>query len=179
MKNLVLISLTLIFCVSGFSQSSVRLSLGYYGETIFHPGIILNGEIDKPINHSFSVPLRVGVGYYFHRYNHQALFSDFVLGLRWHFGSRFYTGISGGVGVMASWHHSDLGVFQVDSNGNIEEASSFAGIDFMPSVNAEFAYKLEEGTGHKIIWLRPIVFFQSKVNDTVLLHFAVALGYTF
>ncbi|MEL6254122.1 MAG: hypothetical protein AAFR87_19085 [Bacteroidota bacterium] len=179
MKYLIFVGLSLTFCNSLVAQSKLRLGLGYYGETIFHPGIIVHAESDLLQKQKLSVPIRVGMGYYFHRYNHQALFADLVLGIRWHLGSRIYTGLSGGIGLMNSWHHSDHGVFKVGENGDIQRISSFAGIDFMPSINAEIAYKLKRDSVHKSIWLRPIVFFQNKVNDTVLLHFAMALGYTF
>ena len=179
MKKLLLLGLFLMTTAFGFSQSKLKYGLGYYGETIFHPGLIVQAELDKPLNEKFSVPIRSGVGYYFHRNNHQAVFANLVAGLRWHAGMRYFIGLSGGVGAMASWHHSDFGVFQVDENGNVTETSNFAGIDFMPSVNLEFGYKLDKEGNSKFIWLRPKVFFQHKVNDKTLLHFSTAIGFTF
>ena len=170
-------SCLLIMGMSIYSQTSPSFGIGYYGETLLHPGFIIQIEYDQPITPKISIPFRLDFGYYFHRNNHQAIFSDLVVGGRWRVWPRFYTGISGGIGLMSSWHHSDLGVFEVDNNNNVEKVSNYAGIDFMPSVNLEFGFKVKKESTVEYIWLRPKIFWQNKVNDKGLLHYAIELGY--
>jgi len=185
MKKIILLALVLSSSAGLFSQDNLKYGAGYFGETLFHPGIILQAEHSKPRDSSkVSIPLRADLGYYMHKRNHQALFSDLSIGLRRQVGERAYAGIHGGVGVMFSWHHSDEGVFEVDDNGNISQVSSFAGTDFMPSLSLELGYRIKKsdtasGSTANYIYLRPKAFWQMNVNEKALFHYAIELGCSF
>jgi len=181
MKRIFFFSILLIFyfTITAKSQNEITLGIGYFGETIFHPGLVAQVEYDKFLTNKISIPIRTDIGYYIHKRNHQAIFSELITGIRWHFLPRWHAGLNAGVGLMASWHHSDDGVFIVDNSGNISRTTSFAGLDFMPSTGFEFAYKIKEGSKNNYIWLRPKAFWQMNVNERALFHFALEIGYSF
>ena len=180
MRSLSFVIISLSFSITLSAQEKLTFGAGYFGETLFHPGIILQAEHPGSISNNFSITIRADLGYYIHKRNHQALFSEVITGFRWHIGSRFYTGVHGGLGLMSSWHHSDDGVYEVDDNGNVSQVPSYAGIDFMPSIGLEFAYQIKQGDNmSNYIFLRPKGFWQMNVNEKALFHYALEMGYSF
>ncbi len=161
-----------------YSQNQFSLGFGYLGETFAHPGVVIQAEYQHSIAKRWSIPYRAELGYYFHKRNHQATTLSAITGIRFHATDKFYLGAIGGVGVMASWHHSDKGVFEVGDDGTITKVSNFAGTDLLISVGCEFAYNIhKKRDGH--IWLRPKYLFQKNVNQKTLGHTTLEIGYSF
>ena len=161
------------------AQHAFSYGLGYFGENITHPGITLQVEYSSTSDAKFKVPLRANLGGYLHKRSNNAAFFEIGTGLRFKPKTHFYMGFGGGVGLIASWYDSDLGVFEVDFEGNITEASNFGGIDFMPSVNFDFGYIFTGNDNTQgTLWARPKAFWQYPSNERFLFHYALEIGYS-
>ncbi len=184
MKDLFWLLPLFIGCGSIQAQSQPRADFsiggGYYGETIFHPGVVLQAERDHRLSNRISIPLRFDVGYYMHKRSHESLFADVASGLRIHLGkhTRGYVGIGGGLGLMNNWYNSDSGVYEVGDDGVVSKASNFAGTFFAPSANLEFGCHLTKDKANSI-WFRPKFIAQMGVNENTLWHYAFEIGYSY
>ncbi len=175
---------SLVACASVQAQtkpnSDISIGVGYHGETIFHPGVLLQVERDHRLSNRISIPLRFDFGYYMHKRSHESLFGDIATGLRFHLGRQTmgYAGIGGGLGLMNNWYNSDSGVYEVGDDGIVSKASDFAGVFFAPSVNLEFGYHLTKDKANSI-WFRPKFTAQMGVNEKTLWHYAFEIGYSY
>ncbi len=184
MKDFLWLLPLLIGCGSVNAQTKnnadISVGGGYYGETIFHPGVLLQAERDHRLSNRISVPLRFDVGYYMHKRSHESLFVDVATGLRIHLGrqTRAYVGIGGSLGLMNNWYNSDSGVYEVGDDGLVSKASNFAGSFFAPAANLEFGYHLTKDKVNSI-WFRPKFTAQIGVNEKTLWHYAFEIGYSY
>ncbi len=176
MKKIMLLFVAGLLAYGLKAQDRTSIGVGYFGHNITHPGIVVQAEHARPIGGKFLMPLRLAAGAYSHQRSHNAVFAEFGTGVRYRPG-RFYAGIGGGLGLMASWYNSDLGVFEVDAAGNITEVSNAAGIDFMPSINLEAGYTILSNDQYDFtVWARPRAFWQYPHNERLLFHYATEIG---
>jgi hypothetical protein len=180
MKNIIgIISLGLLALLStptAQAQKRTNLGLGYFGETLTHPGIVAHLEVEKKQSERVATLLGTNLSVYLHRRNHLGILLDGHTGLRRYYKSGFFTEQYLGLGVMLSFYQGD-GVFQRDENGNIRRVSSFANPDIIPSVTLGLGYNL----GHRqqkatLLYLRPKIYWQIPFNNLALPHLGLQAG---
>jgi len=179
MKNIYLIIIAICFTsLGGFAQTHVNIGGGYFGQTITHPGFVMEAELEHMFSEHVSLPVRLDAGYFVHPRNHSGLFLDLNAGFRRYFISGLFLEESVGVGVLQSFLHSDA-VYQVDESGNVSEASRANPVQFMPSLTLGIGYNLTKDSGTRnLIWLRPKLYWQVPHKTLSTYNFAVQVGFT-
>lgn len=179
MKKIYILLIGLII-LSGpsFAQKNTNLGIGYFGQNITHPGFVLEFEHEQFFSEKVSLPVRVNLGFYNHPRNHQGFFCDVNYGFRQHFNSGLFLEESIGFGILQSRLNSD-GVYEVDENGSLADASRYYSPDFMPSLTLGIGYKLsnDQGSGNTI-WMRPKLFWQLPHKTSALYNAAIQVGFT-
>ena len=103
MKRLILILVTIAgIQLTIAAQTLLNGGIGYFGETGFYPGLVLELEKESYQSDHLSTPLRINLGYYSHPRNHAAFFLDVHHGLRRTFSNGIMLESSVGIGVMLS-----------------------------------------------------------------------------
>jgi hypothetical protein len=159
-------------------QTRFNLGGGYFGNTVTHPGLVLEFESERIISDKASLPVRVDLGFYVHPRNHSGLFVDVSYGFRRYFKSGFFLEESIGFGILETFVNSD-GTFSVDENGTATETSSANPPDFMPSITLGLGYNLTKDSGKSnLIWLRPKLSWQIPEKTSSVYHPAIQVGFT-
>lgn len=179
MKNIVIITALLLACaVSSFAQTLTKVGGGYYGQMATHPGFVLEFEKEQVFSEKASIPVRIDLGYYVHKRNHNGLFVDINYGFRRYFKSGLFLEESIGFGVLFSTLNSD-GVYAVDDNGTVSEVSRVNQPDLMASITLGIGYDLSRNSDSKnLVWLRPRLVWQFPHKLSSLYTPCVSLGYT-
>jgi len=169
---------TLLLCAGVQAQINYNVGGGYFGHTLTHPGIVLEGEMEYMYSDNASLPIRLDVGFFVHPRNQTGLFLDLNAGFRRYFKSGLFLEESVGIGVLQSFLHSD-GVFQVDESGGISEGSIVNPVDFMPSLTLGIGYNLTQDSGKQnLIWIRPKIYWQLPHKLKSTYNFALQIGFT-
>lgn len=162
------------------AQSNLNVGAGYFGHTLSHPGIVLQMELENNYSQKASLPLRVNLGYYHHPRNHNGIFLDINTGFRRYFRSGLVLEESIGIGILQTMLNGEDGVFKVDENGVVSEASKFNRPDLMPSVSLGLGYNLtKRQSAQTILWLRPKLFWQYPQKSSSVYHIALEFGVTY
>ena len=172
--------LAMLVALSAATSGQTRINAGggYFGHTASHPGIVLELEFEKMYTEKASLPLRLDAGFYSHPRNHNGLFIDISYGFRRYFRSGLFLEESIGIGVLQSILNSD-GVYQVDDNGNVSDASRFNPLDLMPSITLGIGYNLaKDGERQTLVWFRPKIFWQYPHKTSSTFTPAVQAGFT-
>jgi hypothetical protein len=179
MNRIYILTLSLLLISGGtFAQTNYNIGGGYFGQTVTHAGIVLEGEMEKMYSENACIPIRLDLGFYVHPRNHSGLFLDLNAGFRRYFKSGLFLEESIGVGILGSFLHSD-GVYEVDESGTVTEAPRSNPPDFMPSLTLGIGYNLTQGSEKQnLIWLRPKIYWQIPHKTTDTYNFAVQLGFT-
>ena len=179
MKRIYIIAVFVFACtLTNFAQTYTNIGGGYFGHMGTHPGIVLEYETERMFSGEASIPVRLDLGYYVHKRNHNGLFLDINYGFRQYFNSGFYVEESIGFGVLFSTLNSD-GVYEVDDRGLVSEASRFNQPDFMPSVTLGIGYNLSKNSDSKnLIWIRPKLAWQFPHKLSSLYTPCIQLGFT-
>ncbi len=179
LKTTLLASILLLISLSANAQTKLNLGGGYFGENITYPGMIAEFEYEKFHTGKFSTPLKIDIGFYNHPRSHSALLIDLHEGFRMYTkNQRWYFEQSIGLGAMLSFYNEDI--WHVDETGNVARVSSFANVDFMPSVTFGCGFNLTPNneTAH-FIWIRPKLFWQLPYNNLATVHTALMIGYSY
>jgi hypothetical protein len=161
-----------------FGQTHLHIGGGYYGQTLSHPGVVLQAELEKMYTENASIPLRAELGFFVHPRSHYGLFLNVNAGFRKYLNSGLFLEESIGIGILQSFLHTD-GVFTVDDGGNVSDGSVVNPVDFMPSLTLGIGYNLSQGSGKQnLIWLRPQIYWQLPQKTTSTYSFALQLGFT-
>ena len=178
MKHIALYLLFVLFSINGFAQHNINIGAGYFGHTLTYPGLVAEFELEKTISEQVSLPIRADIGFYHHTRYHTGIFLDVNVGHRRYYQSGWFYEQSIGVGVLASVLNSD-GVYKVDEEGQVSDASRLNPIEFMPSITLGGGYDLsKEQNRRKLIWLRPKVFWQYPHKNASTFNVALQLGFT-
>ncbi len=179
MKNKVMITVLLLFCtVPNFAQTKTNIGSGYYGHMGTHPGIVLEIEKEQMFSEKASLPVRIDLGFYVHKRNHNGLFVDVNYGFRRYYISGFFLEESIGFGILFSSLNSD-GVYEVDDNGVVSEVSGINQPDLMPSVTLGIGYNLSKNSDSKnLLWLRPKLAWQFPYKLSSLYTPCLQIGFT-
>jgi len=174
MKKYILLAIA----IAGFSgissaQTHLNAGLGYYGESIVNPGVVLEFEYEKMQSEDFSLPLRVDIG--FHSTPDFNAFSiDLHKGFRKSFKSGLFIEQTVGIGMInKSFKNSNYWFadkyFSVIAHGNKSVW------DLMPSVTFGAGYQISDSG---ILWLRPKVYWDLRYRGLFIPYTAIQLGYT-
>ena len=179
MKKIYYIALALLaFHTITFGQTHLNIGGGYYGQTLSHPGMVIQAELEKMYTDHASLPLRAELGFFVHPRSHYGLFFNLYAGFRKYFTSGLFLEESVGIGVLQSFLHSE-GVYKVDDSGNVSDGSVVNPVDFMPSLTLGLGYNLSQGSGKQnLIWLRPQIYWQLPQKRTSTYNFALQVGFT-
>ncbi|MGW8314929.1 MAG: hypothetical protein ACWGNV_04955, partial [Bacteroidales bacterium] len=148
------------------AQTHLNLGGGYFGQTLSHPGLVLELELENSFSERASLPVRFDIGTFVHPRNHYGLFFDASFGFRQYFRSGLFVEEGIGAGIFQSWLHSDQ-VYEVDDAGVVSETSRINPPDFMPSLTLGLGYNLTRDSGKRnLIWLRPKIYWQVPHKTT-------------
>ncbi|MFC2090367.1 hypothetical protein ACFLT1_06280 [Bacteroidota bacterium] len=174
MKRRLIIIMVLGGFAAGLSaQTHLKAGIGYYGETVVNPGVVLDFEYEKHQSEDFSLPLRVNLG--FHSTPDFNAFSiDLHKGFRKTFKNGLFIEQSIGIGMInKSFKNSDYWFadkyFSVIPHGN----KPVWGL--MPSVTFGAGYQIAEAG---ILWIRPKVYWDLGYRGLYIPYTAIQLGYT-
>lgn len=177
MRYLIVIIIIVAHSLSAVhAQNNHSIGAGYFGETLTHPGVVLEYEFESPQSAKYAILSRSDVGYYNHPRNHRAFFIDHHIGMRHNIGSRMFMEHAIGVGVMFPMLNAP--VYKVDEQGHISESSKRLNPDFRPSVTLGLGYDLNPNEERDAIWVRPTMFWQYPYNTLALPHVAMQFGFT-
>ena len=177
-KTYIIIAVLFAFIASGYSQSNTKIGAGYYGHMGTHPGIVLELEKEQMFTEKASIPVRINLGFYSHKRNHNALFLDINYGFRQYFKSGIFLEESVGFGALASTLNSD-GTYEVDESGMAYEVSSLNQPDLMASIILGIGYNLSKNSDQKnLIWLRPKLTWQFPHKLSSLYTPTIQIGFT-
>ena len=178
MKKLILSIIVIMSFTTVNAQSRLNFGAGYFGQTVTHPGIVLEIEYETNVTSTMSLPFRLDLGFYHHPRNHNGLFIDANYGMRRYFKSGLFLEQSIGIGVLGSALNTN--VFTVDDNGNVSEGSKLNGLQLMPSLTLGIGYNLSKknDNSRNIIWLRPKIVWQFPHKTTASYSPALQLGFT-
>ena len=178
MKTKILLIILIGIGIQSEAQTNRNIGLGYFGQTVTHPGIVLEVEWEKMYTAEVAIPLRVDLGFFVHPRNHFGLFLDVNYGFRQYFKSGWFLEESIGVGALVSILNSD-GAYEVDENGNVKESGNFSTVDFMPSITLGIGYNITHKNGTvNLLWLRPKVYWQLPHKTTSTFSPVLQIGYT-
>lgn len=167
-----------LFSITIRAQTYLNVGGGYFGQTLTHPGVVLEFELEHSYSERASLPIRFDLGTFVHPRSHYGLFFDANLGFRYYFKSGWFVEEGIGAGVFQSWLHSDQ-VYEVDDAGSVTETSRINPPDFMPSLTLGLGFNLTRDSGKRnLIWLRPKVYWQVPHKTTSTYNFALQVGYT-
>ena len=175
MKNIIL-TLVLFTAFLQVGAQTKRVALSYFSETVAYPGMALEFEIEKSQTNNISLSQKATLGYYSHPRNHNAIFFDIQQCFKRYLNNGLVLENSIGVGIMSSFLNEE--VLDVNANGDLEEESRFAGLDFMPSISLGLGYALGKNKNDYIA-LRPKVFWQYPFNGRILPHTALQVSYVY
>ncbi|MDX1446574.1 hypothetical protein [Lishizhenia sp.] len=180
MKRIVYsLTLCVMFLAQAQAQVQQNVGVGYFGNTVTYPGLVLEYGLEKMFTAQASLPLRLDVGFYHHKRYNTGVFADVNLGFRRYYASGLFLEESIGVGWMSTFVASDE-VFSINDAGELEEASRYASTDVMPSITLGIGYDLTRKSAAKhLIWLRPKIFWQFPHKTTSFYSVALQVGYTY
>lgn len=154
------------------------VTMGYFGETITHPGFFAGYEHNLMPQKSYQLFLTLTLGGYVHKRNHTGLFSEVALGQRFNFRSGFFLDQSVGIGYLHTLLNGGA-VYEVKDNGVVSKSSNLGRSHFMPSVSLGFGWNVAHSEKPPLLlFVRPKVFWQYPFNGYVLPHLALQAGIT-
>ena len=178
MKKIILSIIISTTLISLNAQSRINIGGGYFGQTVTHPGIVIEMEYETNVSSTMSLPLRVDLGFYNHPRNHTGLFIDANYGFRRYYKSGLFLEESIGIGVLGSAINTD--VFKVDDNGVVSETSKLNPLQLMPSITLGIGFNLTKSNekSMNLIWIRPKISWEYPHKDTASFSPALQIGFT-
>lgn len=182
MKRPFLIVVLLLFTLGGtYGQADVfpetRLTIGYFGETLAHPGLNLGIEFTPLRSERYQMILAAGVGGYIHKRNNTSCFIRGLWGQRVTFNNGIFIDEFIGLGYLHQFPHGgDL--FDVLPNGAVVRTPNSGSPLVMPSVALGTGYDFSKKTKWSIVYfLRPELFWKAPFNGYYLTHLAINTGF--
>lgn len=178
MKKSIIYIILSILPIVGFSQTSNKIGLAYYGHTLTHPGIALEYEMEFKFSENSTLPLRLDLGFYSHQRYHKGIFFEINTGFRRYYKSNIFLEQGFGIGALQTIVNGD-GTFKVDTDGSVSKASGLNPLSFMPSINFGVGYRFTMNKQETLVWLRPKLAWQFPHKTSSLIHPAIAFGFTY
>jgi hypothetical protein len=154
------------------------ITMGYFGETITHPGFFAGYEHNLRPQNRYQLFLSFTLGGYAHRRNHTGLFSEVQLGQRLNFRSGLLLEQSIGIGYLHTFLNGGP-VYEVNDNGVVSKSRNPGRSHLMPSVSLGFGWNVARSEALPLLlFVRPKVFWQYPFNGYALPHLALQAGVT-
>jgi hypothetical protein len=162
--------------LAAFAQTHLNGGIGYYGESVTNPGVILEFEYERYFSEGFSLPLRADIGFHINpEYNAYTI--DIHKGFRKYFKSGLFLEQSLGVGVIAKGYKTDY--WYSDEYAHSIPHGNTTVWGFMPSVTLGAGYNFsKDKEGSDLIWIRPKVYWDLGFRGLYLPYTALQIGYT-
>lgn len=156
-----------------------RLLVGYYGETVTHPGLTVGVERALLQTEKYQVILAADAGGYVHVRNNSSLFVRVRSGQRRTFRNGLFLDHFLGLGYLRHFTHGGE-TYEVLPNGAVVEVNNAGRSMVMPSVALGTGYDFarRRGTGVSV-YVRPELFWKAPFNGYYLTHFALHAGVMF
>lgn len=179
MKNMIL-TLLVLFSFRAFGQeraiSPINITVGYYGETVTHPGLIVGIEYSPFITDKYQMILAFQTGGYTHKRNNTSYFVRGQWGQRITFNSGLFVEQFLGLGYLHQFSHGGE-QYEVIPNGAVVKTLDRGQPKFMPSITLGTGYDFsKKGIGNFSIYLRPELFWKAPFNGYYLTHPALSTG---
>jgi len=177
MKRIILILVTIAGShLSARAQSNLNAGIGYFGENMTHPGVVLEFEYEHFTADGFSLPLRADVGFH-HNPDYNAFTLDVHKGFRKYFKTGLFLEQSIGVGIITKSYKSDY--WYTDDFDSVVAHGNQAVWGFMPSVTAGAGYNLSKNKGGSdLVWVRPKIYWDLGFRGLELPYWALQIGFT-
>jgi hypothetical protein len=122
--------------------------------------------------------LRIDLGAYVHNRNNYGIFLDVNYGFRKLYKNGFMLEQSVGVGILETILQGD-GVYEVDDDGNVSDASAWNPPSFMPSFTLGIGYNFSHKSEKlNMAWVRPKLYWQIPYKTSSLYTPALQVGFT-
>jgi len=158
------------------TQNRVAINLGYFGETVLHPGMNLGIEYYPHQTDRHQMILAGNIGGYVHRRNNTSLFLRTQWGQRLNYKSGLFIDQFIGLGYLHQFVHGG-DIYEVKPNGAVVETPNSGQPLVMPSISLGAGYSLAKNKAHSIkVYLRPELFWKAPFNGYYLTHFALSTG---
>ena len=176
MKRVTILICFLFYSLFAVAQKRVNAGIGYFGENISNPGIVLEFEYEKMHALDYSIPIRSDLGFHSNS-DFNAITFDVHTGFRKYFESGLSLEQSIGVGLIAKNFKTDMWFF--DHYGyNIPHGGKTV-VGFMPSVTMGAGYNIaKKKDGIDLIWIRPKVYWDLGFRPLNLPYWALQIGFT-
>ncbi|HEX8656373.1 MAG TPA: hypothetical protein VF690_02495 [Hymenobacter sp.] len=154
------------------------VTVGYFGETVTHPGLFAGYEHNLRPQKRYQLLLAATVGGYVHRRNHAGLFSEVGLGQRLHFRSGFFLEQFIGIGYLHTFLNGGP-IYEVNDKGEVSERNNLGRPHLMPSISLGFGWNVAHSEKLPLlVFVRPRAFWQYPFNSYALPHLALQAGIT-
>lgn len=173
--------LTAVFTCLAQDESAPKIGmvLGYYGETVTHPGINIGVEYYPHQSEKYQMILSVNGGAYVHARNNKAFFIRGQWGQRVCFDNGIFIDQFLGIGYMHQFTHGGE-LYEVLPNGAVVETPDSGQPFFMPSVSFGAGYDFSKnGDSRLSVYLRPELFWKAPFNGYYLTNIAINTGVIF
>jgi hypothetical protein len=160
-------------------ENKLKISAGYFGETLSHLGVILGIEHCPYGNDRYQFLWGTNIGGYVHVRNNTSIFIREHWGQRITFKSGVFIDQFIGLGYL---HHFSSGgkIFDILPNGAVVNIPNSGRPMIMPSVSVGTGYNIMRSTGINLqIYFRPELFWKAPFNGYYLTHFALNAGFLF
>lgn len=159
------------------AQSLISAGIGYFGEKTVHPGVVLEFEYETFHSESFSLPLRIDLGY-FSDPDYNLMFIDIHKGFRKYFTSGLFVEQSIGLGIASSFYTLES-IYYVDDFQGVVRYRDGGNLGFTPSITLGAGYNLTRNQeAQNLIWIRPKIYWNFGVRGLNLPYAALQIGYT-
>jgi hypothetical protein len=163
---------------AGHTTGRSAVTMGYYGETITHPGFFAGYEHNTMPQSRYQLFLTFTLGGYVHKRNHTGLFSEIGIGQRLNFRSGLLLEQSFGIGYLHTLLNGGP-VYEVKDNGGVSKSSNPGRSHLMPSVSLGFGWNVARSEELPLLlFVRPKAFWQYPFNGYALPHLALQAGVT-
>jgi hypothetical protein len=158
------------------AQTHLNGGIGYYGENVTHPGMVLEFEYERYLSEGFSLPLRANLGFHINP-DYSAFTLDVHKGFRKYFKSGIFLEQSVGVGIIVKSYKGNYW-FVDEYMQNIPHGNKPV-LGFMPSVTLGAGYNLSKDKGGSdLIWVRPKIYWDLGFRGLHLPYAALQIGFT-
>ncbi|MBL7692461.1 MAG: hypothetical protein JNM41_12775 [Flavipsychrobacter sp.] len=160
-------------------ETRLKITAGYFGETMAHPGVVLGIEHCPYGNGRYQFLWGTNIGGYVHARNNTTIFIREQWGQRITYKSGLFVDHFIGLGYL---HHFASGgeIFDVLPNGAVVNIPNSGRSMIMPSVAVGTGYNIKRSTGIDLqVYIRPELFWKAPFNGYYLTHFALNAGFLF
>ncbi len=164
-------------CTPGKAQSLLNAGIGYLGEGITSPGVVLEVEFEKRFTDDFSLPWRGDLGYQNTR-DYHAFTVDIHKGFRKYWKSGFFAEQSLGAGIIVKSFKTDAYWYRDEFAYAIAHGNKMVW-GFMPSVTLGAGYNFsKDSQASNLLWIRPKIYWDLGFRGLNLPYFALQAGFT-